>query len=57
VIEDLGSKNGTIVSARPVTTATVLSDGDAIECGPVALQFRRWSERSAVATERVERKR
>jgi DNA-binding winged helix-turn-helix (wHTH) protein len=56
VIEDLGSKNGTIVGARPVTAPTILSDGDAIECGPVALQFRRWTERSAVATERVERK-
>ncbi len=55
LVEDLGSKNGTTVGTRPVTAATPLADGDVIECGPVALQFRRWSERSAVATERVER--
>ena len=55
VLEDLGSKNGTSVGTHPVTGATPLADGDVIECGPVALQFRRWSERSATATEPVAR--
>jgi DNA-binding winged helix-turn-helix (wHTH) protein len=55
VLEDLGSKNGTSVGGRPVTKPTTLTDGDVIECGPVPLQFRRWSERSAVATEPVGR--
>ena len=55
VLEDLGSKNGTAINARPVTAATPLADGDLIECGPAALQFRRWSERSAIATEPVTR--
>lgn len=55
VVEDLGSKNGTSVGGRPVTKPATLADGDVIECGPVPLQFRRWSERSAVATEPVGR--
>jgi DNA-binding winged helix-turn-helix (wHTH) protein len=55
VLEDLGSKNGTAIGSVPVRGPATLTDGDVIECGPVALQFRRWSERSAVATERLHR--
>lgn len=56
LLEDLGSKNGTSVGTRAVTGALPLADGDVIECGPVALQFRRWSESSAAETERVNRR-
>jgi len=39
-LEDLGSKNGTHVNGRPITSAVPLSDGDAIELGTVTLTFR-----------------
>lgn len=55
-LEDLGSKNGTSIGGEPVSAATTLADGDVITCGPVDLQFRRWSERSSIATERVTRR-
>lgn len=55
-LEDLGSKNGTSIGREPVTAATTLADGDVITCGPVDLQFRRWSERSSIVTERVTRR-
>lgn len=55
MLEDLGSKNGTAVNGRPLAAPAPLADGDLIECGAVPLQFRRWSERSAIATEPVTR--
>jgi DNA-binding winged helix-turn-helix (wHTH) protein len=39
-VEDLGSKNGTFVDAKPVAGACLLKDGDEIRVGPVALTFR-----------------
>jgi DNA-binding winged helix-turn-helix (wHTH) protein len=39
-VEDLGSKNGTFVDAKPVTGACLLKDGSEIRVGPVALTFR-----------------
>ena len=39
-VEDLGSKNGTYVEGKPVTSACLLKDGDEIRIGPVALTFR-----------------
>ena len=39
-VEDLGSKNGTYVDGKPVTSACLLKDGDEIRIGPVALTFR-----------------
>jgi DNA-binding winged helix-turn-helix (wHTH) protein len=39
-IEDLGSKNGTLVWGRPITGATPLSDGDRIGVSGVLLIFR-----------------
>ncbi len=39
-VEDLGSKNGTFVSGKPVTGTCVLTDGDEIRIGPMALTFR-----------------
>lgn len=38
-IEDLGSKNGTFVGGRPVTSPQALEHGDEIRLGPVALVF------------------
>ena len=39
-IEDLGSKNGTFVAERPVTSPVRLADGDEIRLGPVVVTFR-----------------
>jgi DNA-binding winged helix-turn-helix (wHTH) protein len=39
-VEDLGSKNGTFVGERPVTSPLALSDGDAIRLGDVRVTFR-----------------
>ena len=38
-VEDLGSKNGTFVGGRPVTSPRRLEHGDEIRLGPVALVF------------------
>jgi len=40
VLRDLGSKNGTSVNGKPVTTPVALSDGDQILIGPARLVFR-----------------
>jgi len=39
-IEDLGSKNGTFVADRQVTSPRRLADGDEIRLGPVVVTFR-----------------
>ena len=39
-IEDLGSKNGTHLRGRQVSTAAALADGDEIRIGSVVLRFR-----------------
>jgi DNA-binding winged helix-turn-helix (wHTH) protein len=39
-VEDLGSKNGTFVDGKPVTGSHLLTDGNEIRVGPVALTFR-----------------
>ncbi|MEZ4531174.1 MAG: FHA domain-containing protein [Thermomicrobiales bacterium] len=38
-IEDLGSKNGTLVNGRPVTSQVELACGDAIQLGRVRLRL------------------
>ncbi len=35
-VEDLGSTNGTFLDDQPVTTPTVLADGDRLRCGEVS---------------------
>jgi hypothetical protein len=40
VLEDLGSKNGTLVGERPVVGPVRLADGDQIQVGSVRLTFR-----------------
>ena len=39
-MEDLGSKNGTFVDGQPVTGTCLLTDGNEIRVGPMALTFR-----------------
>lgn len=39
-LEDLGSKNRTLVNERPITAPTPLSDGDAIQIGTAVFVFR-----------------
>jgi DNA-binding winged helix-turn-helix (wHTH) protein len=40
VIEDLGSKNGTVVRGERITTARALADGDDVSIGSVRVLFR-----------------
>ena len=42
-IEDLGSKNGTVLRAERVTTSVPLRDGDTIRIGSITLIYR-WSD-------------
>jgi DNA-binding winged helix-turn-helix (wHTH) protein len=51
VIEDLGSKNGTYVGGKKVTSPSTLSDGDTITVGSVVLKFR--AARVAASTQSV----
>lgn len=37
-LEDLGSMNGTLLNAARLTTPTVVTDGDLIECGQAAVR-------------------
>lgn len=49
-LEDLGSKNGTLLRDAPVTSMMPLRDGDVIQFGSVEAEFRLWSERGATET-------
>lgn len=49
VLDDCGSKNGTRVGDRPVTTATTLQDGDGLRFGSVSAVYR--SSDSGMSTE------
>src|SRR5215470_12715908 len=51
-LEDLGSKNGTFLSGRPVTEPTPLRDGDRLRIGSVEMTLRRYA--GGVSTETVE---
>jgi DNA-binding winged helix-turn-helix (wHTH) protein len=51
-VEDLGSKNGTFLDGRPVTSPSLLNDGSEIRTGPVAFTFRVTS--GTVATETMD---
>lgn len=49
IVEDLGSKNGTVLNGAKISAPTSLSEGDVIEIGGVALAFRcRLSDLSTV---------
>src|SRR2546430_8766599 len=49
-LEDAGSKNGTRLNARRITTATLLADGDEIRIGALVLVFRIGSHVAATAS-------
>jgi DNA-binding winged helix-turn-helix (wHTH) protein len=55
VLEDLGSKNGTIVQNSPITGEVRLTDGAEIQIGSVELKLRIWSEGKTPETERIRR--
>ncbi len=51
VLEDLGSKNGTILDGQPIRQPTVLADGALIIVGATALRFR--IARTSTSTETI----
>jgi pSer/pThr/pTyr-binding forkhead associated (FHA) protein len=53
LLEDLGSRNGTLLGETTVTAPTSLEDGDVIRVGSVTLKFRMWSAERAPQTERI----
>jgi DNA-binding winged helix-turn-helix (wHTH) protein len=57
VLQDLGSKNGTLVENSPITGEVRLTDGAVIQIGPVTLTLRIWSEGKSPETERIPAKR
>jgi DNA-binding winged helix-turn-helix (wHTH) protein len=56
VVEDLGSKNGTLLRNEPIAGEVRLTDGDVIQIGSVDLKLRVWSEEKAAETERIGRR-
>jgi DNA-binding winged helix-turn-helix (wHTH) protein len=55
LLQDLGSKNGTLVENAPITGQVRLSDGAEIQIGSVQLKLRIWSEGKTPETERIRR--
>jgi DNA-binding winged helix-turn-helix (wHTH) protein len=51
LIEDLGSKNGTLVGGEPVSGRVPLSDGDEIRIGPATMTFRSYSRVGSTETQ------
>ena len=57
LLQDLGSKNGTLVQSSPITGQVRLTDGAVIQIGSVELKLRIWSEGKSPETERIPSKR
>jgi len=57
LLQDLGSKNGTLVQQSPITGQVRLTDGAVIQIGSVELKLRVWSEGKSQETERIPAKR
>jgi DNA-binding winged helix-turn-helix (wHTH) protein len=55
VIEDCGSRNGTMVDGKRITGPRPLADGDVVVLGSETIVFRQWSDEEAVGTEPVRR--
>ena len=53
LLQDLGSKNGTLVENAPITGQVRLTDGAVIQIGSVQLKLRIWSEGKTPETERI----
>jgi DNA-binding winged helix-turn-helix (wHTH) protein len=49
-IEDLGSKNGTFVRGKPLTSPLDLGDGDELQIGSLVMRFRAWSAEAPTQT-------
>ena len=56
-VEDLGSKNGTLLRGTPVNHALTLSDGDALTFGSFDVTLHVWNTERASETKRITRKR
>jgi DNA-binding winged helix-turn-helix (wHTH) protein len=50
IIEDLESKNGTLLASTPLTAPLELADGDEIQIGGIALIYRRLTTDQSTAT-------
>ena len=57
LLQDLGSKNGTLVQNSSITGQVRLTDGAVIQIGSVQLKLRIWSEGKTPETERISPKR
>jgi pSer/pThr/pTyr-binding forkhead associated (FHA) protein len=57
LLQDLGSKNGTLVQNSSITGQVRLTDGAVIQIGSVQLKLRVWSEGKTPETERIPPKR
>lgn len=53
LVEDLGSKNGTLVDRVPIAGAVEVTDGSVIQVGSVELRVRIWSRGTTKETERI----
>jgi DNA-binding winged helix-turn-helix (wHTH) protein len=53
LLQDLGSKNGTLVQNSPITGEVRVTDGAEIQIGSVQLKLRIWSEGKSPETERI----
>jgi DNA-binding winged helix-turn-helix (wHTH) protein len=56
-LEDLGSKNGTLIRHLPVRGKAPLTDGAVIQIGSVELKLRIWSDGTSAETERIRARR
>jgi pSer/pThr/pTyr-binding forkhead associated (FHA) protein len=50
-VEDLGSKNGTVVNGVKIAAPTLLSDGDLVEIGGLPLTFRKLDSHLSTLTQ------
>jgi pSer/pThr/pTyr-binding forkhead associated (FHA) protein len=57
MVEDRGSRNGTLVAGRRLEAPHPLVDGDMVTFGSETVTFRQWSDEAAAGTEPVRRKR
>ncbi len=51
IVEDLGSKNGTVVNGVKIAAPTSLSDGDVVEVGGLPLTFRKLDSNLSTLTQ------
>jgi DNA-binding winged helix-turn-helix (wHTH) protein len=56
-LEDLASKNGTLVGASPIHEVVTMADGDRITFGSVEATLHLWNAEGASETKRISRKR